>query len=82
MALLEELTAGVWVEGLIPGSIVTIISAKQHGSVGVELIYKDASVHLESDSLYQDDVLFPRGRRPVLRGRGKGEVRSCNHHVY
>ena len=46
MALLEELTPGVLVKGLLPGGIVTLISVKQHGSIGAELIYKDASGHL------------------------------------
>ena len=45
MALLEELTPGVLVKGLLPGGNgnVTVISVKHHGSLSVELIYKDAS---------------------------------------
>src|SRR6266516_6052707 len=56
MALLQELTPGVLVKGLLPGGIVTIISVKQHGAIGAELIYKDASGHLGSELLYSDSV--------------------------
>jgi SNF2 family DNA or RNA helicase len=56
MALLEELTPGVLVKGLLPGGIVTLVSVKQHGSIGAELIYKEASGHLGSELLYSDRV--------------------------
>src|SRR5437764_2294136 len=56
MALLEELTPGALVKGLLPGGIVTLVSVKQHGSIGAELIYKDASGHLGSELLYSDHV--------------------------
>ncbi len=56
MALLEELTAGALVKGLLPGGIVTLVNVKQHGSIGAELIYKDASGHLGSELLYSDRV--------------------------
>src|SRR3989441_417023 len=42
MALLEELAPGVLVKGLLPGGAVTIISVKRHGSIGVELVYKES----------------------------------------
>ncbi len=56
MALLEELTPGVAVKGLLPGGTVTIISVKRHGSIGVELVYQDASGNLGSELLYSDNV--------------------------
>ncbi len=56
MALLEDLTPGVLVKGLLPGGNVTVISAKRHGSTSVELVYKDANGHLGSELLYNDGV--------------------------
>ena len=56
MALLEELNPGVLVKGLMPGSAMTIISVKRHGSVGVELVYQDAGGNLDSELLYSDSV--------------------------
>ncbi len=56
MALLEEITPGVLVKGLLPGGAVTIISVKRHGSTSVELVYQDANGHLGSELLYSDSV--------------------------
>jgi SNF2 family DNA or RNA helicase len=56
MALLEELTPGTMVKGLLPGSVVTLISVQRHGAIGVELVYKDASGQLGSELLYRDSV--------------------------
>ncbi|MFL5660811.1 MAG: DEAD/DEAH box helicase, partial [Ktedonobacteraceae bacterium] len=56
MALLEELTQGVLVKGLLPGGTVTLISVKRHGAVGVELVYQDASGRLGSELLYSEDM--------------------------
>src|SRR6266851_3272343 len=56
MALLEEITPGVLVKGLLPGGAVTIISVKRHGSIGVELVYQDANGRLGSELLYSDSV--------------------------
>src|SRR6266851_2240004 len=56
MALLEELTPGVLVKGLLPGGTVTLISVKRHGAVGVELVYQDASGRLGSELLYSEDM--------------------------
>jgi len=36
------------------GSLVTIVDVKRHGSIGVELTYKDANGHLGSELLYRD----------------------------
>ncbi len=57
MALLEEITPGVLVKGLLPGGAVTIISVKRHGSTSVELVYQDANGHLGSELLYSDSVV-------------------------
>src|SRR6266576_6498944 len=56
MALLEDLTPGVLVKGLLPGGNVTVISVKRHGSMSVELVYKDANGHLGNELLYSDGV--------------------------
>src|SRR5258708_6556586 len=56
MALLEELTPGVLVKGLLPGGTVTLISVKRHGAVGVELVYQDASGRLGSELLYSENM--------------------------
>lgn len=56
MALLEELKPGILVKGLLPGSIVTIIDVKRHGTVGVELTYKDARGRLGSELVYQESA--------------------------
>ncbi len=54
MAPLEELKPGILIKGLLPGSLVTVIEVKRHGSIGVELTYKDANGHLGSELLYHD----------------------------
>src|SRR5438876_2587966 len=56
MALLEQLTPGVLIKGLLPGGIVTIISVKRHGSIGVEIVYQEAGGNLGSELLYSDSV--------------------------
>src|SRR5947207_232591 len=56
MALLDELTPGVVLKGLLPHVLVTVVSVTRHGSIGAEIIYKDASGHLGSELLYQDTV--------------------------
>src|SRR3989440_556121 len=56
MALLEDLTPGVLVKGLLPGGNVTVISVKRHGPTSVELVYKDANGHLGNELLYSDGV--------------------------
>ncbi len=56
MALLEDLTPGTLVKGLLPGANVTVISVKLHGFNSVELVYKDAQGHLGSELLYSDGI--------------------------
>jgi hypothetical protein len=54
MALLEELKPGVLVKGLLPGSLVAVIDVKRHGSIGVEVTYKEANGRLGSELLYRE----------------------------
>ncbi|GAC1652046.1 MAG: helicase-related protein [Ktedonobacteraceae bacterium] len=56
MALLEELTPGVLVKGLLPHSVVTVVAVTHHSSIGAEVIYKDARGQLGSELLYQDNA--------------------------
>ncbi len=56
MASLEEIRSGVLVQGLVPQGTVTILSVTQHGAVGAEIVYRDASGHLGSELLYADQV--------------------------
>src|SRR5579885_7565 len=56
MASLEELVPGAQVRGLLPAATVSIVSARQHGSVGVEVVYRDADGRLGSELLYQDVI--------------------------
>ena len=55
MARLEDLTHGTYVEGLVPGQVVTIIDAKWHGANVLEVTYKDAGGSRDSELLYRDD---------------------------
>lgn len=56
MAAVEELVPGVLVKGLLPRDVVSVVSVKRHGSVGVELFYQDANGQPGSELLYQEDV--------------------------
>ncbi|GLV59797.1 hypothetical protein KDH_66210 [Dictyobacter sp. S3.2.2.5] len=56
MALLEDLKAGVALQGLLPGNgMVTIISVTPHADIGAEIIFKDANGKA-SELLYQDRI--------------------------
>ncbi len=56
MALLEEILPGVLVHGLVPQGAVTILSVTQYGTVGAEIVYRDASGHLGNELLYADQM--------------------------
>ena len=56
MAAVEDLMPGVLVKGLLPRGVVSVVSVKRHGTVGVELFYQDANGQPGSELLYQDDV--------------------------
>ncbi|MFH1278546.1 MAG: hypothetical protein ABIK65_09225 [Candidatus Eisenbacteria bacterium] len=55
MARLEDLTRGALVKGIDPSGPVTVVDAKWHGTVGVELTYKEASGRLDNRMLYRGD---------------------------
>ena len=55
MARLEDLKRGALVRGVLPGSPVTVIDVKWHGSTVVELTYKDPSGHLGNILLYREN---------------------------
>lgn len=57
MALLEELKPGVLVKGILPGGgLVTVVEVKRHGTISVELIYRDAGGRLDSELLYRESA--------------------------
>ncbi|HEY4387986.1 MAG TPA: hypothetical protein VGN34_26350 [Ktedonobacteraceae bacterium] len=51
---LDEMRAGMLIQGLLPGKAVTIINVIHHGSIGVEITYKDASGQLGSEIIYAE----------------------------
>ena len=53
MARLEELKAGVIVEGILPNQRITVLAAKWLGTTGVELTYRAADGQLGSELLYR-----------------------------
>jgi len=56
VVLLDELTPGVLVKGLLPHDVVTVVAVTRHGTVGAEVVYKDAGGRLGSELLYADQV--------------------------
>lgn len=56
MALLEELAPGMLLKGLLPHGIVTVVNVTRHGTIGAEVIYKDANGQLGSELLYADST--------------------------
>src|SRR5713101_5031751 len=54
MTRLEELKPGALVKGILPGNLVTVIDVKWHGSIGIELTYKDANGRPSTELLYRD----------------------------
>jgi hypothetical protein len=54
LARLEDLTPGSSIKGILPDNLVTVISAKWHGSSVIELTYKDAAGHLGNELIYRD----------------------------
>ena len=41
MAILEDLTVGATIEGIVPGVAVSVVSVRWHGSSGATVIYRD-----------------------------------------
>ena len=54
MARLEELTRGAQVKGILPDGLVTVVDVEWHGTVVVELTYKDAAGRLGHELLFRD----------------------------
>jgi len=52
---LEELTTNAAVEGILAGSLVTVVSVQWYGDAAVELTYKTPAGELANELLYRDD---------------------------
>ena len=55
MSKLEELLPGIAVRGILPDSLVTVVSVQWFGSEALELTYKTASGSVANELLYRDD---------------------------
>jgi len=53
--VLEALTPGARIGGLLPGRLVTVISAEWHGTYAVTLTFKDDDGSVASELIYRDD---------------------------
>lgn len=62
--LLEELKAGLRIDGVVPAEVVTIIAAQRHGAHAVELTYKTAGGILDQRVVFRRD----EARLSVARG--------------
>ncbi len=54
MAMLEDLTRGAAVKGILPDCLVTVIDVKWYGSAAIELTYKDPAGKPSVVLLYRD----------------------------
>ena len=54
MAMLEDLTRGASVRGVLPDSLVTVVDVKWIGNAAIELTYKDTAGHLGNELIYRD----------------------------
>ncbi len=54
MAVLEQITRGSAVRGILPDSLVTISDVRWIGSVAIEVTYKDSAGRLGNELLYRD----------------------------
>jgi SNF2 family DNA or RNA helicase len=57
MAKLEELVAGASVRGILPDSLVTVVSAEWHGDNALELTYKTTTGKVANEILFRDSEL-------------------------
>ena len=55
MATLEELKPNAAVRGVLPTSMVTVVSVQWYGSEAVELTYKDPAGKVANELLYRHD---------------------------
>ncbi|MEX0683362.1 MAG: hypothetical protein WD472_07890 [Dehalococcoidia bacterium] len=75
MASLEELTVGASIEGIVPGTAVTVVSVKWHGSSSATLIYRDdAAGTVGQQLLFRSDEhrlrVLDEGRNWAFDGDG------------
>src|SRR6266705_104903 len=55
MSRLEEVTPGAAIKGILPDSLVTVVSTQWFGSEALELTYKDATGRVANQLLYRHD---------------------------
>src|SRR3989304_2986179 len=55
MARLEELTPGAAIKGILPDSLVTVVSVQWYGTEAVELTYKTPTGRVANELLYRHD---------------------------
>ncbi len=55
MSRLEDLTSNTSVRGILPDSLVTVVSIQWYGSDAIELTYKDAAGRVANRLLYRSD---------------------------
>ncbi|MCK9893894.1 helicase-related protein [Frankia sp. AgB32] len=53
--LLEELTSGLRLDGLIPAEVITVLAAQWHGSDAIELTYKTTAGVLGQQVVFRSD---------------------------
>ena len=74
MARLEELKRGVQVQGILPGSLVTVVDTTWYGADALELTFKDTSGRLGNQLLYRDNeaalALVSSGRQWAFDAEG------------
>src|SRR5215510_4213159 len=55
MACLEDLTRGAAIKGILPDSLVTVVSVQWFGSEALELTYKTPTGRVANELLYRHD---------------------------
>lgn len=55
MAQLEKLTPNAAIRGILPNSLVTVVSVNWFGTTAIELTYKDPTGNVANTLLYRDD---------------------------
>ncbi|NLH98005.1 MAG: DUF3883 domain-containing protein [Chthonomonadales bacterium] len=55
MLILDELTPEAAVAGILPDSLVTVVSVQWHGSDALTLVYRDPAGRVAEEIIYRDD---------------------------
>ena len=55
MSRLEDLTPSASIRGILPDSLVTVVSVQWHGSKALELTYKTPAGKVANELLYRHD---------------------------